>query len=412
MFGFFNSLQNQQRNLELFIYMARELCEDKSRNIISSGGFCYSDVSSSNPTLHQTHMMNQIQGFDGNPEIFNLTTGMEMIGFSKNLQQHNSDSNSVMWKEFFNNKPAGNNPGPSSSKTINESTSDHHFYQHDHQFNKQDFTTGISETSGENLIVGPDHHHHHSAVAGAWQENNSRLLLDDSSLRCVFPCEGNERPSQGLSLSLSSSNPSSIGLQSFELRQTNHNNHDHQQDDMRFISSSTSRDGFFGKPAAGIQQQQQMMQDGFLGKTATPPNIHHQTGHQFQLRNSKYLAPAQEILNEFCSLGTKQNDATKLKSHKAKQQWDDENAGSSSRKQSLCSLEFMELQKRKTKLLSMLEEVFIYTYIYIYFLQFYFCNSIKIPFLSPILSINRGKYKNMLNLKLVEKKKVSTFTSS
>lgn len=334
--------------------MARELCEDKSRNIISSGGFCYSDVSSSNPTLHQTHMMNQIQGFEGNHEIFNLTTGMEMIGFSKNLQQHTSDNNSVMWKEFFNNKPAGNNPGPSSSKTINESTtSDHHFYQHDHQFNKQDFTTGMSETSGENLIVG----HDHSDVAGAWQENNSRLLVDDSSLRCVFPCEGNERPSQGLSLSLSSSNPSSIGLQSFELRQTNHNDHDHQQDDMRFISSSTSREGFFGKPAAGIQQQQQMMQDGFLGKPAIPPNIHHQTGHQFQLRNSKYLAPAQEILKEFCSLGTKQNDATKLKSNKAKQQWNDENAGSSSRKQSLCSLEFMELQKRKTKLLSMLEEV-------------------------------------------------------
>lgn len=399
---FFNSLQNQQKNLELFIYMARELCEDKSRNIISSGGFCYSDVSSSNPTLHQTHMMNQIQGFEGNHEIFNLTTGMEMIGFSKNLQQHTSDNNSVMWKEFFNNKPAGNNPGPSSSKTINESTtSDHHFYQHDHQFNKQDFTTGMPETSGENLIVG----HDHSDVAGAWQENNSRLLVDDSSLRCVFPCEGNERPSQGLSLSLSSSNPSSIGLQSFELRQTNHNDHDHQQDDMRFISSSTSREGFFGKPAAGIQQQQQMMQDGFLGKPAIPPNIHHQTGHQFQLRNSKYLAPAQDILNEFCSLGTKQNDATKLKSNKAKQQWNDENAGSSSRKQSLCSLEFMELQKRKTKLLSMLEEVFIYKYIFssILFLKFqkdpFFSPIFSDPFFSPIFSINRGKYKNLfLNL--------------
>ncbi|XVF10552.1 hypothetical protein REPUB_Repub07fG0192400 [Reevesia pubescens] len=304
--------------------MARELCEDKSRNIVSSTGFCYSDVSSGNSTM-QTHLVNQIQGFESNPEIFNLTTGMEMIGFSKNLQQQ-GDSNSVMWKGFFN-KHGSNHPGPSSSKTINESTSD--FYQH--EFNKPEFTAGISETSTENLIIGPE--------SAPWQEN--RLLVDDSSLRCVFPCEGNERPSQGLSLSLSSSNPTSIGLQSFELRQNCHSTNHDQQDDMRFIGSS-SRDGFFGKPA----------NDGFLGKAA---NLHHQG--QFQLGSSKFLAPAQELLNEFCSLGTKQIDASKQKQTHKNKQWDDENGASSSRKQSLYSLDFMELQKRKTKLLSMLEEV-------------------------------------------------------
>ena len=280
----------------------------------------------------QTHLVNQIQGFESNPEFFNLTTGMEMIGFSKNPQQQ-GDSNTVMWKGFFNKH--GSNPGPSSSKTINESRSD--FYQH--EFHKPDFSNGISETSTENLLLGPE--------SAPWQEN--RLLVDDSSLRCVFPCEGNERPSQGLSLSLSSSNPTSIGLQSFELRQASHSNHD-QQDDMRFIGSS-SRDGFFGKPT-NVQPQQQMIQDGFLGKAA---NLHHQG--QFQLRSSKYLGPAQELLNEFCSFGRKQIDASKQKlTHKTKQ-WDDENGASSSRKQSLCSLDFMELQKRKTKLFSMLEEV-------------------------------------------------------
>ncbi|KAH7550237.1 hypothetical protein JRO89_XS13G0159000 [Xanthoceras sorbifolium] len=294
--------------------MAREILEDKSRNIISSASFCYSDVSSSNPTIHQAHLVNQIQGYETNPEIFNLTTGMEMIGFSKNLQQQHSDSNSVMWKGFFN-KHGNNHPGPSSSKTMNESTS-HDFYQHHHdQFNKPDFTTGMSETSSENLLVGHE--------PGPWQEN--RLLVDDSSLRCVFPCEGNERPSQGLSLSLSSNNPSSIGLQSFELRQTNHNNSHHdQQDDMRFMGSSSREGLFFGKSSNNIQvHQQQMVQDGFLGKAE---NI------QFQLRNSKYLGPAQDLLNEFCSLGTKQNDAQKHKTQKSKQ-WDDENASSSSRKQ-------------------------------------------------------------------------------
>lgn len=156
-----------------------------------------------------------------------------------------------------------------------------------------------------------------------WQENK-QMFVDDSSLRCVFPCEGNERPSQGLSLSLSSTDPSSIGLQSFELRHA---------------SSSHSQ-----------SQSQQ----------------------QFQLRSSKYLGPAQALLNEFCSLGTKQqqmNDQalTKQKpTHKtnSSRQWEDDpnhnngsNISSSSSSKPLNSLEFMELQKRKTKLLSLLEEV-------------------------------------------------------
>ncbi|TKY70963.1 hypothetical protein E2542_SST07258 [Spatholobus suberectus] len=175
--------------------MARQVCEDKL-----SPGFCYSDTSSGNPTM----LVNQIhQGFVSDPEMFNLGTGMEMIGFPK------SDTNAVMWRSFIPK------PGPSSSKTINESSSS--FYHHDYNNNKpSDFTPGnISETSAENLIVGA----HDSAP---WQDNNNRLLVDDSSLRCVFPCEANERPSQGLSLSLSSTNPSTIGLQSFELRQTSH----------------------------------------------------------------------------------------------------------------------------------------------------------------------------------------------
>nr|KYP67301.1 Homeobox protein BEL1 isogeny [Cajanus cajan] len=256
--------------------MARQVCEDKS-----SSGFCYSDASSGNPTM----LVNQIQGFVSDPEMFNLTTGMEMIGFPK------SDTNAAMWRSFISKH------APSSSKTINDSSTT--FYHHDYNNNKpSDFT---SETSAENLIV-------------PWQDegdhNNNRLLVDDSSLRCVFPCEANERPSQGLSLSLSSTNPSSIGLQSFELRQTSHH------------PDFVSREGTF--PA--------------------------------------YLVPAQDLLNEFCSLGVKQSDVGKVKS--SKKQWEEENNNhnnnngiGSSKKASLTSLEFVELQKRKTKLLAMLEEV-------------------------------------------------------
>ena len=317
--------------------MARQLCEEKSKDMASSShGLFYSDVSSNNPTI-QPHLMNHIQGFVTDPDMFNLTTGMDMIGFSKNLQQHSESNGVMMWKSFFG-KP-GQLAGSSSSKTMNGSCSN--FYnQHADAYNtnRQDFTSGNSETSSENLVVGGAHD------SAPWQEN--RLMVDDSSLRCVFPCEGNQRPSQGLSLSLSSTNPLSIGLQSFELRQTSHHQH---------LSDFVSREGFFGKPVNAQQQQQQMLQDGYLSPSKGA-NIYQ--GH-FLIKNSKFLVPAQVLLNEFCSLGTKENDVLpKQKCSQKNKQWEEGNsAGGSSKNHPLSSLEYVELQKRKTRLLAMLEEV-------------------------------------------------------
>lgn len=268
------------------------MCEEKSKagvigSVSSSGGFLYSDMSSSGAGGIHAQMVNSMQhaAFEGNPEIFNLSTSMEMIGFNKSF--------------FMKHGNTSNAPGPSSSSSKSPD-----FYHHNHH---QEFV------GSDNLnIVG--------AEPNPWHDQN-RIFLDDSNMiRCVFPCEGNERPSQGLSLSLSSTNPSSIGLQPFELRHTNNHHH---------------------------QQQQQM-------------NNHHHQG-LFQLRNSKFLAPAQELLNEFVSLGAKQIDSShKLKQPSKNKQWDDMDTtgnGSSSRKQALNSLEFIELQKRKAKLLAMLEEV-------------------------------------------------------
>ncbi|GAB4857417.1 hypothetical protein Ancab_015326 [Ancistrocladus abbreviatus] len=325
--------------------MAHQTEEEKSRQMASSTGFRYSDISSTNPTI-QSHLVSHLQSFEPNSEIYSLTTGMEMIGFqSKNLHhtQSTEPNNPVLWKGFLNK------PGPSSSssslKPINEPLStSHDFYQHE-QFSNH-------ETSSENhLMVAPD--------SAAWQEN--RLLVDESSLRCVFPCEGNERPSQGLSLSLSSSNPSTIGLQSFELRHTHNPNHhsQDQQEDIRFIASN-STDGFCAKPSSF--QQVVIHQDDFLGKGEGSTT----TSGLYQLRNSKYLEPAQELLKEFCNLETKQADQIAQK-QKNKQQWEDEsnnNIASSSctttssrQMQSLYALDLVELQKRKRKLLAMLEEL-------------------------------------------------------
>ncbi|CAL0331994.1 unnamed protein product [Lupinus luteus] len=316
--------------------MAKQVCEETSRDMVSSSsaGFSYSDHV---PPTH--HLVNQIQGFVSDPDMFNLTSNMEMIGFHKNQLDHHQQQEQcdrTMWNKsnnFFSK------PGPSTSnKTMNESSTSYYEYNNTNN-HKPDFATGISETtSNENLIIGSTTH----ADSAPWQVN--RLMVDDSSLRCVFPCEGNERPSQGLSLSLSSTNPSSIGLQSFELRQTTQHHHQPQPDL-----------GFFGK-SHNVQQhqQQQILQDAYLGAKAA--SVYE--GHFF-IKDSKYLVPAQELLNEFCSLGTKQNEMViKQKFNKNKQWEDDSNNGiGSSKKPTLTSLEFVELQKRKTKLLSMLEEV-------------------------------------------------------
>ncbi|XP_075504359.1 uncharacterized protein LOC142541780 [Primulina tabacum] len=250
--------------------------------------FCIAD-SIGNQNL-QAHLVNQLQGFELNPEIYNFSSsGMELIGFpSKNLNQENSP---VFWNGFSNK--FGNHVGSPSSflKGINGSDSSSESYKHG--------LTGITDSS----MVSPE-----------------KSFVDFSSLRCVFPCEGNERPGKGLSLSLSSSNPSSsMGLQSFGIR---------QEADLRFDPSNSR--------SVNIHRQHYCMM---------PDN--------FQFGNSKFLGPTQELLNELCNLGTNKAENSKQKIQKTSER-QDENVMS---KQSLHALDQLELQKRTTKLLQMLQEV-------------------------------------------------------
>ncbi|XP_073302045.1 homeobox protein BEL1 homolog isoform X2 [Primulina huaijiensis] len=249
--------------------------------------FCMAD-SIGNQNL-QAHLVNQLQGFELNPEIYNLSSsGMGLIGFpSKNLNQENS---LVFWNGFSNK--FGNHVGSPSSflKGINGSDSSSESSKHG--------LTGITDSS----MVSPE-----------------KSFVDFSSLRCVFPCEGNERPDKGLSLSLNSSNPSSsMGLQySFGIR---------QEADLRFDPSSSR--------SVNIHRQKHCMM---------PDN--------FQFGNSKFLGPTQELLNELCNLGTNKAENSKQKIQKTSER---QNVMST---QSLHALDHLELQKRTTKLLQMLQEV-------------------------------------------------------
>ncbi|XP_010934930.1 homeobox protein BEL1 homolog [Elaeis guineensis] len=174
------------------------------------------------------------------------------------------------------------------------------------------------EASSKNLMVTTEM----VASASPWQ-------VDDSSLRSLFPCEETEQSNRGLSLSLfNPKNSDAIGVP-------------------QACYQSDSRDVLLSR-AASSHQQQVFMQEG-RGFNPQQP---------FQLKNSKYLGPAKELLNEFCNLGAE--ISSKKRSQKASQ-WEEGGPSSSSsswnRNQPLNSMDLLELQRRKAKLLAMLEEV-------------------------------------------------------
>ncbi|CAA0812147.1 Homeobox protein BEL1 homolog [Striga hermonthica] len=261
--------------------------EDKSPgrdDLIPSGGYsCYPDPSTN---ADDQNLRAHLQGFGPpGPEIYNLiSSGMDnMIGFlPKN--PHGTPDGSFSWKGSF--------------------------------FARQ----GLPSSNPKDQIVNQEN-------CGFYPQHDMTELLDQSSLRsCVFPCEGNERPSHGLSLSLNPSNPSSIGLQSFELRQ----HHQQQESDLFRFGPSSSR------PESGHNMQQQAF-----------------------VRNSRYLGPAQELLQEVCDLGSNHEGNGSGRKMKGVQKDDGEwgESENADKRRSLYSLDLVELQRRKSKLLQMLEEV-------------------------------------------------------
>lgn len=196
----------------------------------------------------------------------------------------------------------------------------------DHHQNPQIYNlTAAMEFIGfpsKNLINHHQHindltaNHHETIMVSplSWNhQQQNRIGVDDpSSVRYVFSAEANERQSQGsLSLSLTSSNPPTTNLQS------------------RFGQSSSSM---------SENHYRQMMQQ------------------QFQIRNSKYLEPAKEFLNQLCNLGT---IASKKKSKESDELHlqDDNNTGIQPPPPPPFALDFLELQRKKTKLFQMLQEV-------------------------------------------------------
>ncbi|KAJ0964303.1 hypothetical protein J5N97_029425 [Dioscorea zingiberensis] len=236
-----------------------------------------------------------VQGFEPVPELFNLQAGMEMLGMPSKQQREHQAHNPSMWRSF---------------------------------------------NSG--IMVSPPESNNHP-----WQQQQQgRMIVDDSSLRCLFPAEGNtstdhhhqqQQQSRGLSLF-----PADAGVHgSLFAKSLNINHHHHHNQNQEQQQQQ--------------QQQQILMQDGrFYPSCPSPQN------QSIQLRSSKYLSPAQELLNEFCNLGGANNSTLSKQKQQKSSQWEEGGPSSSSSNtwtQSLYSMDLLELQKRKARLLSMLEEV-------------------------------------------------------
>ncbi|KAJ6797223.1 homeobox protein BEL1-like protein [Iris pallida] len=102
------------------------------------------------------------------------------------------------------------------------------------------------------------------------------------------------------------------------------------------------------------QQEQLFMQD--IGSERFYQSQQQQ--QSYQLKSSKYLFPAQELLNEFCSLGGGNTNTNRGVSPKTKDSKAASNRWEEGGPSSLYSMDLADLQKRKAKLLAMLEEVY------------------------------------------------------
>ncbi|XP_062233811.1 homeobox protein BEL1 homolog [Phragmites australis] len=96
---------------------------------------------------------------------------------------------------------------------------------------------------------------------------------------------------------------------------------------------------------------------------AMAPNLPATTLHPFQLRSSKYLGPVKELLGEFCSLEGDLHAMNSARRAPKAGKWDDVEALSSSSSgglwgnPSLSSMDLLDLERRKARLLSMVGEV-------------------------------------------------------
>ncbi|XP_074583626.1 homeobox protein BEL1 homolog [Curcuma longa] len=125
-------------------------------------------------------------------------------------------------------------------------------------------------------------------------------------------------------------------------------------------NNNNHHDLFFGSSQVEMESYHESSKN-----SSTFVRLHQKDNSQqvVQSRNSKLVRAAQELLCEFCSLagegsGYDGYDAKKKKKMKKKKEVEEEGVNKdASWNQSFCSMDIMQLQKIKAKLLAMLEEI-------------------------------------------------------
>ncbi|XP_057415918.1 BEL1-like homeodomain protein 4 isoform X2 [Lotus japonicus] len=392
--------------------------QDSSDNSMSQdyhqGIFTFSNGFERSTTEHQQHQHSQIhrdkvrvQDFDPQPPpppplvaiedepggipVYE-TTGMlsEMFNFPSGApaggelleQQPQQQSMTVAFRssprpqavgssDWYGNNRQGMLTG---SGPLEDSKIPHHHLQHQSSVNSRDTSSIVQHHSNQ-------HHHHHMSNINADSAAAMQLFLMNPQTRSPSPPPPHQHnnnqttpstlhmllpnPSstfgsgvvegQGLSLSLSSHLEAA---KAEELRMGDSGNFLYNYNNQGGAGSSSSPHYPYNKNNLGVQLQHHNhqalhMQGGFV-----TPSSSSSLGVVNVLRNSKYVKAAQELLEEFCSVGRgqfKKNKFTRQLSNPSS----NPGASSSSSKDAphLSPADRIEHQRRKVKLLTMLDEV-------------------------------------------------------
>ncbi|GJV37951.1 BEL1-like homeodomain protein 4 [Tanacetum coccineum] len=282
-------------------------------------------------------------------EMFNYQTGTsatELLENQINYQQHRSQrgetwyGNSAQAMQLFLMNPSHESPSSQSSS--------HHHH------NPSTSSSTLHMLLPNNVTSSSPTTLHHQQSFGSTSGSGQGQFGPSTQFAWVPPSGTSGVDSHGLSLSLSSNLQHLEGTKVEELR---------IGDDPTTAMLYFNQGGSGGSDPYRNFQLQGVGGGGVLGPTHHPIHVGYGSsslGAVKALRTSRYVKAAQELLEEFCSVGRGQFKMNKSGSkHNMNQNPSNSGGGGSSASKDLpplSSAERIEHQRRKSKLLSMLDE--------------------------------------------------------
>ncbi|KAL4568641.1 hypothetical protein LXL04_024256 [Taraxacum kok-saghyz] len=313
-------------------------------------------------------------------EMFNIPSGggfssasellVNQINYQHNNNQHHRNQRPTTARDWYGNSAQAMQlflTNPSHESPSSESPSHHHHHHHHHHQNHNPSSSSTLQMLMPNTVPSASPTLHHQQSFGSSTTGNGQGHFGPSTQFTWVPPGGTSHEGEGvggvegLSLSLSST------LQHLEAAKV---------EDMSRIGDDSAAVGmlYFNQGGGGDPYRNLHMQGGggVMGQTHHPIHIgfgNSSLGVVKVLRNSRYVKAAQDLLEEFCSVGRGQFKKIKSGTKHTNPNQNSTNSGggggggggasSSSSKDlpPLSSTERIEHQRRKVKLSSMLDEV-------------------------------------------------------